>query len=151
MYAPSRGYLTLWARSALKKSGSHIFYQMTHFMAFLDSSHQGGSNCRVNFFIVPIFDQVRRHTRKSTSGTRSWPPESFGHQLHLTKVLNNTFSTTATQGLRRNYNTNHMPSPQQIEGPMTHQKRKASVTPIVLFHCIFGTSSASTTILVCQS
>jgi hypothetical protein len=23
--------LTLWARSALKKSGSHIFYQMTHF------------------------------------------------------------------------------------------------------------------------
>jgi hypothetical protein len=57
----SRGDLTRWARSTLKKSGSYIFYQMTHFMAFLDSSHQAGSNCRFKILIIPIFDQVRRH------------------------------------------------------------------------------------------
>jgi hypothetical protein len=34
---------------------------------------------------------------------------------------------------------------------MTRQKRKALVTPIVLFYCIFGTSLATTTILLCQS
>jgi len=57
--------LTCWARSTLKKSGSYVFYQMIHFMAFLDSSHQAGSNCCFKILIIPIFDQVRRHKRKT--------------------------------------------------------------------------------------
>ena len=60
-----RRELTCWARSTLKKFGSYIFYQMTHFMAFLDSSHQAGSNCCFKILIIPIFDQVRRHKRKT--------------------------------------------------------------------------------------
>ena len=61
----SRVELTCWARSTLKKSGSYIFYQMIHFMVFLDSSHQAGSNCCFKILIIPIFDQVRRHKRKT--------------------------------------------------------------------------------------
>ncbi len=66
-YYLSRVDKTLWEGPPLKKSGSHIFYQKTHFIAFLDSSHQAGSICCFKFLLNPKFDQVMVLSRKLTS------------------------------------------------------------------------------------
>jgi hypothetical protein len=49
---------TLWHGPLLKITDSHIFYHMTHFIAFLDSSHQALSNCQVKLIISLNFYQV---------------------------------------------------------------------------------------------
>ncbi len=48
----------VWEGPRLKKSGSHIFYHKTHFIAFMDSSHQAGSSFSFKRVLTPKFDQV---------------------------------------------------------------------------------------------
>ncbi len=62
---------TFWEGPFLKKSGSHIYYHKTHFIAFLNSSHQTGSVCHSKILLNPKFDQVKILQRKLTSGDQS--------------------------------------------------------------------------------
>jgi hypothetical protein len=69
-------------------------YQKSLIIAFLDSSHKSTSICHFNFLLNPKFDQVMAFRRRLTSGDQKGAPESFRHQLCLTKARSNSYSNT---------------------------------------------------------
>ncbi len=59
-----------------KHSDSHISYQMTLFMAFVDSSQeQSGSICLVNVLLDPKFDQVYGPLDKTNFDNQKGAPD----------------------------------------------------------------------------